>query len=416
MSTAPSPSRGQPEAVPVARLLRRLRGAIEADRRFSDLWVAGEVVNLVRARSGHVYFTLSEPGGALRCALFRHRSRSAGQGRRLEDGAAVLAHGSLSVYEERGDLQLIVDFVQPAGAGAAAAEFERRRARFEQEGLFDPARKRALPRFPRRIGVVTSPQGAVLHDVRTVLARRWPLATLLVQPTAVQGAEAAGEIASAIRAVAEPRGASGRPLAPPEVVIVARGGGAAEDLWAFNEEAVVRAIFGCPLPVVSAVGHETDVTLADLVADVRAPTPSAAAELVAPDREALGARVARDRAGLDSALAAALDARRARLREREAALERSLPDGDRARLRLRALGDQMARAAGAGIASRRGGLGRLAERVAALSPAGTLARGYALVSRPDGSAVVSAAGLAEGERVLLRLRDGARGARVESPP
>ncbi len=414
MSGAPSTSSGQPEAVPVTRLLRRLRGVLEADQRFREIWVAGEVVNLVRARSGHIYFTLADAGGALRCAFFRNRN--AGQARRLGDGEAVLAYGSLSLYEERGELQLIVDFVQPAGAGAAAAEFERRRARFEQEGLFDPARKRALPRFPRRVGVVTSPQGAVLHDVRTVLARRWPLATLLVQPTAVQGAEAAGEIASAIRAVASPRSASGQPLTPPEVVIVARGGGAAEDLWAFNEEAVVRAIFGCPVPVVSAVGHETDVTLADLVADVRAPTPSAAAELVAPDRDALGARIARDRARLDTALAGALDALRARLRERKAALGRALPDCGEGRLRLRAAREAMVRAAEAGIAGRRGGLGRLAERIAALSPSGTLARGYALVSRADGSAVVSAAALSEGERVLLRLRDGARGARVESPP
>ncbi len=409
-----SPARGTPEAVPVARLVRELRGVLEGDRRFRQIWVSGEVLNLTRARSGHIYFTLAEGGAALRCVFFR--SRNAGQEQRLEDGAAVLAYGSLSIYEERGDLQLIVDFVQPAGAGAAAAEFERRRARFEREGLFSAARKRALPRFPRRVAVVTSPQGAVLEDVRTVLARRWPLATLLVQPTPVQGAEAAGEIAAAIASAAAPRGAAGEPLAPPEVVIVARGGGAAEDLWAFNEEAVVRAIFGCPLPVVSAVGHEGDVTLADLVADVRAPTPSAAAELVAPDRAALAERVARDRGRLHAALGGALDARRARLRQQGAALARALPDCSQRRLLVRAVASRMARAAEAELGGRRAGLGRLWERVAALSPDETLARGYALVSRPDGSAVVRSAELSEGERLLLRLRDGVRGARVESPP
>ena len=214
MSGAPSTSSGQPEAVPVTRLLRRLRGVLEADQRFREIWVAGEVVNLVRAPLGpHLLHAGPTPAAPLRCAFFRNRN--AGQARRLGDGEAVLAYGSLSLYEERGELQLIVDFVQPAGAGAAAAEFERRRARFEQEGaLRSRAQARAPPRFPRRVGVVTSPQGAVLHDVRTVLARRWPLATLLVQPTAVQGAEAAGEIASAIRAVASPRSASGQPLRP----------------------------------------------------------------------------------------------------------------------------------------------------------------------------------------------------------
>lgn len=411
---APSPSPGGPEALPVRRLARALREVLEADGRFRNVWVAGEVVNLVHAPSGHIYFTLTEGGAALRCAFFRNRN--AGQGARLENGAAVLAHGSVSLYEERGDLQLIVDFVQPAGAGAAAAEFERRRVRFEAEGLFEPARKRALPRYPRRIAVVTSPQGAVLHDVQTVLARRWPLATLLVQPTVVQGAAAAGQLAAAIRAAAQPRARRGERLAPPEVLIVARGGGAAEDLWAFNEEAVVRAIFGCPVPVVSAVGHETDVTLADLVADVRAPTPSAAAELVAPDRSDLVYRVTRNRAQLGTALTGVLGAHRARVREREAALGLALPDRGERRRRVREVAAAMARATEGRTTSERIELGRVAERIAALSPLATLARGYALVSRPDGSTVIDAAALGEGERVLLRLRDGARGARVESPP
>ncbi len=396
------------------RLTRALRELLEADARFQGVWVSGEVQNLVNAASGHTYFTLTDGGAALRCAFFR--SRNAGQRERLERGAAVLAHGSLSLYEERGDLQLVVDFVQPAGAGAAAAEFERRRLRFEEEGLFDPARKRALPRFPRRIAIVTSPQGAVLHDVQTVLARRWPLATLLVQPTTVQGADAAVQIAAAIGAAAQPRARNGRRLAPPDVLIVARGGGAAEDLWAFNEEPVVRAIFGCPVPVVSAVGHETDVTLADLVADLRAPTPSAAAELVAPDRAELAHRVARDRAQLSAALAGAIGTRRTRLREREVALGRALPDREERRRRVGEIAAALGRHAEGRAATERIALGRLAERIAALSPLATLDRGYALVSRPDGSAVIDAAALAEGERVLLRLRDGARGVRVESPP
>jgi len=194
-------------------------------------------------------------------------------------------YGSLSLYEQRGELSFVVDFVQAEGAGVLAAEFERRRAAFEAEGLFALERKRPLPRFPRRVGVVTSPAGAVFHDIADVLARRWPLARLLLQPAPVQGEGAGAAIAEAIRTLAR--------VQAPDVIIVARGGGAAEDLWAFNEEAVVRAIFGSPIPVVSAVGHETDVTLADMVADLRAPTPSAAAELVVSAKDEFVGRIDR---------------------------------------------------------------------------------------------------------------------------
>ena len=307
----------------------------------------------------------------------------------------MLAHGAISLYEKRGDLQLVVDLVQPAGEGAAAAEFERRRLLFEKEGLFDLSRKRVLPRFPRRIAIVTSPQGAVLHDVQTVLARRWPFATLLVQPTVVQGTEAGGSIAAAIRAAAQPRRHNGELTVPPEVIIVARGGGAAEDLWAFNEEQVVRAIFGCPVPVISAIGHETDNTLADLVADKRASTPSVAAELVTPDRRDLVDHIQNYHERIDTTIASVLDTFRTHIHEIAETLLRSNQER---------------------VTTERNKLDRVNERIKSLSPLATLDRGYAIVSRPDGSAVTNVATLVEGERLSLRLRDGTRGARVESPP
>ena len=263
----------------VRQVATHLRELLESDLFLSDLWIAGEVSNLRRYPSGHLYFSLKETDAALSCVLFK----SANTGFRFEDGDAVVAHGRISFYEVRGDLQFIVDFVQPEGVGALQAEFERLKARLQEEGLFDESRKRPLPRFPRRIGVATSPAGAVFHDICHVLERRWPLAEVVLAPTAVQGPEAVPGLVGAIGALNRERGI--------DVIIVARGGGSMEDLWAFNDEQVARAIFGSLAPVVSGVGHETDTTIADYVADLRAPTPSAAAELVAPDRTEVSVRL-----------------------------------------------------------------------------------------------------------------------------
>jgi exodeoxyribonuclease VII large subunit len=391
-----------PEVYPVSQVTRYLRELLEHNHHLTEVWVAGEISNLSRAASGHIYFTLKDERGALRCAFFRNRN--IGQRTPLAEGLGVVVYGSLSLYEQRGDLSFIVDFVQPEGTGSLAAEFERRRAAFEAEGLFAQERKRALPAFPERIGVVTSASGAVWHDICDVLGRRWPLATLLLQPTPVQGDGAAPAIAEAIRAVAR-QGV--------DVVIVARGGGSAEDLWAFNEEPVVRAIFGCPVPVISAVGHETDHTLADLVADVRAPTPSAAAELIAPDRAVVSRHVSSLQTQLTVSVSRAAVRRAEEVEARRLQLARSLPAvavlaervGDRAAAATRAI-----QARGEHAAARVEGH---VARLQALSPLATLERGYAMVVRADGSVAASAGALADGEQVTLRLRDGARGARIE---
>ena len=392
-----------PDVYPVSEVARYLRELLEHDPHVTDIWIAGEVSNVSRPSSGHVYFTLKDAHGALRCAFFR--TQNAGQRERVEDGTALVVHGSLSLYEARGDLSLIVDFVQPEGTGALQAEFERRRASFEAEGLFAPERKRPLPRFPHRIGVVTSPSGAVFHDIQTVLARRWPLATLLLQPTPVQGPEAAPLIASAIRSL---------DLQPAlDVMIVARGGGSAEDLWPFNEEPVVRACFGARSPVISAVGHETDTTLVDLVADVRAATPSAAAELVSPERADMMREVDAARARGKVTLTRRLAETRERVDAACSALERELPSVAELRQRVSTRVDAALNAARGYTAGSRERTAALAGRLAALSPLATLGRGYAIVERADGTAATSARALDAGERVTLRLHDGDRAARIE---
>ena len=263
----------------VTEIAQYLKQSLDRDSQLQDLWVSGEVSNLVRSAAGHAYFTLKDAGAQIRCALFR-----GGRGAELlTDGGAVNAHGRVSFYENRGQLQLYVDMVQPSGLGALALELERLKTQLDEEGLFDPSRKRPLPLFPKRIGVVTSEQGAVLHDIRNVVERRYPLAELVVCASAVQGDQAVSEVIDALRTL----NAEG----DIDVIIVARGGGSLEELSAFNSEQVARAIHASHAPVVSAVGHETDVTIADLVADVRAPTPSAAAELATLDAALLATEV-----------------------------------------------------------------------------------------------------------------------------
>jgi exodeoxyribonuclease VII large subunit len=397
-----------PEVQSVWQLVRYLRDLLDHDRRLTDVWVGGEVSNLTRASSGHIYFTLKDRGASLRCVFFRNSN--AGQGARLAMGASLIAHGKVGVFEQRGELQFVVDFVQPAGVGARQAEFERRRALFEEEGLFDPARKRPLPRFPERIGVVTSMSGAALHDVRTVLGRRWPRAKMLLQPAQVQGDLAAASIAEAVRDVAPKHD----PSAWPEVVIVTRGGGASEDLWAFNEEPVVRSIFSCPVPVVSAVGHETDTTLADLVADMRAPTPSAAAELATPDRLELRQQVRQLQLRQHVQLTRFVTRGREGIGHGATRLDRSLPDMQGWHRRIAAQADALRHRATVATAASRDGTTALAARLETLSPLATLDRGYALVAREDGTPVGRAAALKNGDQIEIRWRDGSQQARVES--
>src|SRR5881392_3967928 len=259
----------------VAELTRAIRGTLET--RFRAVWVQGEISNYKQHPSGHQYFTLKDSRAQIACVIFRNAPLSIRQP--LADGAQVQVYGNVSVFEARGQYQLSDEIVQPRGLGVLQAKFEALKRKLEVEGLFDPARKRALPRFPKRIGIVTSPSGAAIRDILNVLRRRAPWLSILISPVRVQGSGAAQEIAVAIRELAKPN----ENFTPVDLIVVTRGGGSMEDLWEFNEEIVARTIADVNVPIVSAIGHEIDFTISDFVADLRAPTPSAAAELIVPD-------------------------------------------------------------------------------------------------------------------------------------
>jgi exodeoxyribonuclease VII large subunit len=389
----------------VSQIATHIRGLLESDPILVDIWISGEISNLGRPGSGHVYFTLKDENAQLRCAFFRQH-HTAGSLIALDHGAQVLAHGSVSFYEARGDLQLYVDAVQPAGIGVLAAEFERLRTQLEAEGLFALERKRPLPVFPRRIGVVTSPTGAVFHDICHVLGRRWPLVEVVLAPTPVQGDGASAGIVSALRRLNQRDDI--------DVIIVARGGGSAEDLWAFNEEAVARAIFGSRIPVVSAVGHETDFTIGDWVADLRAPTPSAAAEIIVPDQIEIAARVGGREQRLRGELQHALDLRHQAVERARHTLDRCRPDGRRLAAQVQAMLRTMHHKLAHELAIHQQRVGGRVDQLSALSPSGTLARGYALVHNADGGLLVRAADAHDGEQIRVRMADGGFAARVES--
>jgi exodeoxyribonuclease VII large subunit len=416
----------------VARLNREARLLLESG--LGTVWVQGEVSNFSRPGSGHWYFTLKDRDAQLRCAMFRQRNLLARCTPR--EGQLVLARGRVSLYEPRGDYQLLVEQLEDAGEGALQRAFEELRARLGAEGLFAAARKRPLPAVPGRIGVITSPTGAAIHDILHVLAQRFPAAAVLVYPVPVQGAAAAPAIAAALDL------ASAR--AECDVLILARGGGSLEDLWAFNDERVARALARCGLPVVSAVGHETDVTIADFVADLRAPTPSAAAQLVVPDRRVWQQRLALLARRFESAMQRSLLEAASQLRTRRERLGRAHPGarlgqhaqrlddleqrlrrafGTRLRATATQLEAQALRTAAAverlraawqrSLTAARNRVELAARALQAVSPLRTLERGFAIMARPGGTPLVRrAAELRVGEDVEARLADGIVTARV----
>lgn len=286
-----------PSLLTVSALTKQIRSTLE--QAFPLLWVEGEISNLRHPSSGHQYFTLKDQASQIRAVLFRSQVEQLKFA--LQDGLEVYVFGRLSVYPPRGEYQLLLEAVEPKGIGALQLAFLQLKAKLEEEGLFDPFRKKSLPRYPQHIGLVTSPFGAAIHDLLTIMHRRWPLARILIAPVAVQGDGAAGQLVEAIRTL--------NAMNLLDVLVVGRGGGSLEDLWAFNEERVVRAIASSRLPVISAVGHETDVTLADLAADFRAPTPSAAAELTVPDCATVTHHLDHCRVRLERSMRAGISAR-----------------------------------------------------------------------------------------------------------
>jgi len=445
-------SRGAPARTTysVSELADILRGLLEDS--LPSVWVSGEISNFSRPASGHWYFTLKDERAQLRCAMFKNSNYYVRP--QPKDGDAVLVRAKVGIYPARGELQMIVEHLEAAGTGALLRAFEQLKARLAAEGLFDAALKRPLPKLPRRIGVITSGTGAALQDILNALRRRWPLAEVLLYPVPVQGSQAPPAIVRALRELPE--------RAPVDVVLLARGGGSLEDLWAFNDEAVARAIRACPVPVVSGVGHEIDFTIADFAADVRAATPTAAAELVTPDIAERYARVdtldigliglvnrrvqqSRERLAqitgrlqtlhpgrrlqeraqrldeLDERLRHAMAARLAqadeRLRRGSQRFETAAPLA-RITLRqqqLRGLADRLSRAGSSTLSERRARLSQASALLNSFNPSAVLERGYALATGADGRILRDGAEVASGERVSVRLARGGFAAEVVEP-
>lgn len=433
------------EVLSVSQLNNRARLLLEDV--FSGIWVEGEISNLAKPASGHIYFTLKDSQAQVRCALFRQNAAKVRQA--LRDGLAVKVRGKVSLFEGRGDYQLILDSVEPAGDGALRLAFEALKDKLSSEGLFATERKIALPAHPKRIGIVSSPTGAVIRDIISVFRRRAPQVALTLIPTAVQGREASGQIIRALQ-LADRQGF--------DALILARGGGSLEDLWCFNEEAVARAVAACVTPIVSAVGHETDVSICDFVADVRAPTPSAAAELLAPDASELVQRLhslqrrlimrmhnrlERERLRLDGLtrrlrhpgerlrqhaqrlddlemrLARAFERQLNNRRERLARLHTRLAGQHPERTlqllrqRLGSLAERLPRAMREGLKQRRLQLQSQVQTLNAVSPLATLGRGYSILLDERGRAVRRAADTHTGQRLKARLGEGELDVRVE---
>jgi exodeoxyribonuclease VII large subunit len=396
----------QPASLSVSEITRYLRQLFESDEVLQDVWVTGEISNFSRPSSGHLYFTLKDSGAALRCVMWR--STAARLRLSMQDGMAVEVHGSIGIYEAGGNYQLYADLIRPAGEGALYQEFLRLKTVLEAEGLFDEERKRPIPARPKRIGIITSPTGAALQDMLNTLRRRYPLAEVIIVPTPVQGVEAPPALVSALERINR--------VAHPDVILLARGGGSIEDLWAFNDEQVVRAVAASAAPVITGVGHETDFTLADFAADLRAPTPTASAELATPNAADLRAEINDRRARMAQQMTLYLNDLRWRTREQKQHLLRLSPA-----LRIRSdrqrLDDLLHRGALAmthRLTLERARLAGDSTRLNALSPLAVLERGYAVVTRhADGRLLQNAADTAAGEDVHIRLHQGSLDARVE---
>jgi len=396
--------RAAPRILRVSELNRRVRVLLDADMTMADIWVEGEVSQPSYPPSGHCFFTLKDAASQVKAVLFREELARATV--RPEHGMQVICHGKLRAYEPQGTYQVYVESITPAGAGDLHQQYEALRTRLAAEGLFEEGRKRSLPRWPKRIGVVTSPVGAVWQDIGNVMKRRYPIGQLVLSPSIVQGPTAAGAIVRALQRLYADDGV--------DLVILARGGGSLEDLWSFNDERVVRAVVDSPVPVVVGVGHESDVTLADFAADLRAPTPSAAAEQAVPDLTQFPAILDRLRDRASVSLLGRLADHRSFLVQEERALARLLPDTDSARQHAAELVDRGQRALAARTTRERAALVGMGGALRALSPAATLERGYAVARLADGTIVRDPAQARVGEPLEVVVARGRVETRVEA--
>ncbi len=389
----------RPEPLRVGEVVEHLAAVIRDDPLLADVAVRGELSNFRRHSSGHCYFTLKDADSQLRCVMFRREADAL----RFDpaDGLAVIAEGRVDVYQQRGEVQLYVRAMAHDGLGALYEAYERLRARLADEGLFDPARKRPLPAFPRRVAVITSPTGAAVRDMIEVLRDRWPAVRIVFQPAAVQGDEAAASLVRALDLVNRAGGV--------EVILFGRGGGSIEDLWAFNEEPVARAVAASGIPVISAVGHESDVTICDFVADARAATPTHAAELAVPDQRAVSSHLRLLERRLHGAAARVVETARARLDGLAARRVLAAPEAllEQRAQRVDDLADRLTRAALATTRQPALWLAGMSQTLAALDPHHVLGRGYAILTRSrDGSVVTEPAAMPSGEAGVVRVAQG----------
>lgn len=387
-----------PLVLSVAQLNRYVKSKMDADENLNHIFLVGEISNFKRHTSGHLYFTLKDEEAQVRAVMFRNAaSRLRFQ---ADNGMRVLVRGRVSLYEAGGSYQVFVDDMQPDGAGALSLAFEQLKKKLAREGLFDAAHKRPLPKFPHTVGVITSETGAAVHDILDILQRRFPAAQVVFAPVAVQGDEAPAQIIEALD--------SFNRLKCADVLILGRGGGSAEDLWAFNDEQLARAVYRSKIPVISAVGHETDFTICDFVADLRAPTPSAAAELAVPDHAALGTQLLQTKARLNTAMLDGLSDRRSALTVlcSRGAFQQPQLFFDEKRMRLLMVTNALQSLQQSSFHAARAKLGELAAKLQSLSPLAVLARGYALASDHSGAPIKSVAALHEGDPLYVRLADG----------
>lgn len=393
-----------PRLLSVTELTRYMRALMDSDEILRDIWVSGEISNLSQPSSGHIYFSLKDQTATLRCVIWRTTATRLLVN--LRNGQAVEAHGAISLYERDGTYQLYVDSLRLAGEGWLYQEFLRLKAQLEGEGLFDEARKRAIPAIPQRIGIVTSATGAALQDILNTLSGRYPLAEVILSPAPVQGDDAPPRLVKALQRAEAAR---------PDVIIIARGGGSLEDLWAFNDERVVRAIVASSIPVITGIGHETDFTLADFAADLRAPTPTGAAVLATPDAAEMRAALGSQLLHLDSAMAALIvaskrDTSDILLRLGRLSPQRKVQDD---RQRLDELLERAMRSLSSHQRLRRARVDGLSFRLQALSPLAVLQRGYAVLRGPDGRILQSVSQVTPGDILEARLQDGDLTAQVQ---
>ena len=379
----------------VSQVSSHIKESLESDPLLMDLWVVGEVSGLRASSAGHTYFSLKDRESLLRCVMFRGMKGA----ELLSEGDSVSVHGKVSFYTRGGTTDFMVDLAMPEGVGELALELERLKQMLAAEGLFETSRKRQLPRFPKKVGVVTSPMGAVFHDIRNVMERRYPLAELVLSPTIVQGPSAAPRIVTALELLDREGGC--------EVIIVGRGGGSMEDLWPFNEEVLARAIYACKTPVVSAVGHETDETIADYVADVRAPTPSAAAELVVPDAYVLRRNLEAAATMMSRLLIDQNSRRRSDLTVVMRRMEMGLPDTQTMRRRVDDVERVVQSASSRLLSESKMKVESAGLRLRALDPLATLGRGFSIVQLPDtGQVVSSVKQVSQGDALEIVVVDG----------